>query len=208
MIIMKQFRVFTLVMAMMAVMFGVKAENDAKETYTADVTKSEIKWNGKKVTGEHYGKIKLDNASLTMENGLLTGGSFVVDMTSLTVDDITDPGTNQKLTGHLKSDDFFGVEKFPKANFVITEVSKKDGNNYHVKGNITIKGKTEAIEFPAVVHTKGSEVDATATVTINRAKFDVKYGSGSFFDNLGDKMIYDNFDLDIHLVASPKTINP
>lgn len=199
---MKLISAFTFLLAMMASSFALKAENDVKETYTADVTKSEIKWNGKKVTGEHYGKIKLDNASLTVENGNLTGGSFVVDMTSLTVDDITDPSTNQKLAGHLKSDDFFGVETFPKANFVITEVSKKDGDNYHVKGNITIKGKTEAIEFPAVIRTKGSEIDAKATVTINRAKFDVKYGSGSFFDNLGDKMIYDNFDLDIHLVAT------
>ncbi|MCC5931500.1 MAG: YceI family protein [Cyclobacteriaceae bacterium] len=205
---MKLLKVLTLIMATLAVTFGLKAENDAKETFTADVNKSEIKWNGKKVTGEHYGKIKLDNASLIMDNGQLTGGSFVVDMTSLTVEDIKDPGTNQKLTGHLKSDDFFGIEKFPRANFVITEVSKKDGDNYHVKGNITIKGKTEAIEFPAVIRTKGAEVDATATVTINRAKFDVKYGSGSFFDNLGDKMIYDNFDLDIHLVASKKSMNP
>ncbi|MGF1637051.1 MAG: YceI family protein [Cyclobacteriaceae bacterium] len=182
--------------------FTAFATNGVNETYTADVKKSEIKWHGKKVTGEHNGTIQLQDGDIMVENGKLTGGKFAINMGTISNDDITDADSKAKLEGHLKSDDFFGVEKHPKATFVITSVTPKSGAEYTVKGDITIKGKTQSIEFPATVAVKGKEVHANAKIVVDRSKFDVRYGSGSFFDGLGDKMIYDDFTLDISLVAT------
>ena len=104
--------------------------------------------------------------------------------------------------GHLKSDDFFGVAKYPTATFVIKEVQEKSTNKYHVKGHLTIKETTKPIEFPVEISMIESKAVASASITIDRSEFDVRYGSGSFFDGLGDKMIYDDFTLDVTLVAS------
>lgn len=163
---------------------------------------SKIVWLGKKVTGEHRGMITLASGALQFNGEQLTGGSFEIDMNSITNSDIEGDEYKQKLVGHLKSDDFFGVEKFPKASFVIKTVESKKAGKYVVKGDITIKGITKSIEFPAQVTVLDSKSTATASITIDRSEFDVKYGSGSFFENLGDKMIYDDFTLDITLVAT------
>lgn len=174
------------------------------QTFKADATQSKIKWHGSKVTGEHVGFINLKSGKLMMDNGKVTGGEFVVDMTSITNTDIESEEYNQKLVGHLKSDDFFGVDKFPLATLKITgaKESNEEGSTHNFSGEITIKGKTEKITFPANVKMEGDKLMATAKITIDRSKFDVRYGSGSFFDGLGDKMIYDDFDLNIDLVAS------
>jgi len=175
---------------------------DVTGVFTANTSKSTVAWLGKKVTGEHNGFIAVKTASLDVQKSELKGGSFEIDMTSITNEDLTDEGYNKKLVDHLKSDDFFGVEKYPTAKFVITNVEPKSGNDYTITGKITIKERTEEITFPATVTIGESEVTASAKVVIDRSKFDVKYGSGSFFDGLGDKMIYDDFELDIKIVAS------
>ncbi len=175
---------------------------DVSGVYKADTSKSTIAWLGKKVTGEHNGFISVKSASLEVKKGKLIGGEFVIDMSTITNEDVEDPGYKEKLVGHLKSDDFFGVEKYPTSKFVITDVEHKSGNEYNVSGNITIKDKTEKIDFPATVTIEGEKVTASAKVVIDRSKFDIKYRSGSFFDGLGDKMIYDDFELDIKLVAN------
>ena len=122
-------------------------------------------------------------------------GSFVVDMTSITNTDLKDDDSNQKLVGHLKSDDFFGVEKYPTATFDLKESTKFSNGKATVSGEITIKGKKENISFE--VERSGKEY--SATVDIDRSKFDVRYGSKKFFDNLGDRAINDIFTLYITL---------
>ena len=136
-----------------------------------------------------------------MEDGQLVGGIFTIDMTTIACLDLS--GEYQgKLEGHLKSDDFFGVEKYPTATFVITKAVPQGPGKYKVIGNMTIKDKTEEVQFNASVEERDGKVTASATITLDRSKYDVRYGSGSFFDNLGDKTIYDDFDLTVNLVAS------
>ena len=170
-------------------------------TYKADLTSSVIVWKGYKVTGEHTGTVKLKNGSLQFADGKITGGSFEIDMNSITCTDL-EGGTAEKLVGHLKSDDFFGVQKYPTAKFVITKAFATDSKgNYKFVGNLTIKEKTKEIKFNAVTTEANGQVTATGKIVVDRSDFDVRFGSGSFFDNLGDKTIYDDFDLNVTLVA-------
>jgi len=152
--------------------------------------KSSVTWKGYKVTGSHKGHIDLKNGVLTFDNGILTGGEFVIDMSSIENTDL-EGEWKTKLEGHLKSDDFFGVDKHPTAKLVFTEVTSTGKNSYKVQGDMTIKGKTNPISFDLSVY--GNK--ATANVKIDRTKYDVRYGSTSFFDDLQDKAIYDEFDL-------------
>jgi polyisoprenoid-binding protein YceI len=169
--------------------------------YKIDVNKSTIVWTGKKVTGEHTGNIKVKSGVLQHDGKVITGGAFDIDMTTITNTDLTDAAYNQKLIGHLKSDDFFGVDKFPVASLKITEIKFKGGDQYEIGGDLTIKGKTNKIKFPATVSADGKVLNAKSKITVDRSKYDVKYGSKSFFEGLGDKTIYDDFDLDVNLVA-------
>ena len=118
--------------------------------------------------------------------------------------DLTDAGYNAKLIGHLKSDDFFAVDKFPESILVVKKVTLVSGNDYKFLGDLTIKGVTNPIEFTAKVTQNGDKLSAEGTITVNRAKFGVKYGSSSFFENLGDKVIYDDFTLTFNITAQKK----
>ena len=169
-------------------------------TYNVDTKSSTVQWKGEKVTGEHIGAVKLDNGSLEVSNGTITGGSFEIDMASITNDDLQGE-YRDKLVNHLKSDDFFGVEKYPKARFEITRVESQGNDQYKVFGNLTIKATTQEIEFPATIKADGDALTASAQITVDRSAYDVRYGSSSFFDNLGDKVIYDDFLLDVTLVT-------
>ncbi|MFD2245810.1 YceI family protein [Pontibacter ruber] len=204
-----------------ALMFTAYAGNTPKSTtavatevsapakgraYNVEVAKSDVKWHAKKVTGEHMGNIALKSGQMTIDKNKVTGGTFVIDMNSITCTDIKDAEYNGKLIGHLKSDDFFSVEKHPTATFQITSVTPiakaaAGKPNYNVKGNLTIKGITNPIEFPATIAVKGGVATAKADVTVNRAKYDVRYGSNSFFDGLGDKAIYDDFTISLNVSA-------
>lgn len=166
-----------------------------------DNSKSSVKWLGKKVTGEHFGSIAIKEGNLEVANGKVSGGKVVIDMQSLVVEDIKDAGMNGKLTGHLKSDDFFGVATFPTAELVVTKVVS-NGNSHTFSGNLTIKGITNPASFTATSAKDGKSTVYKGTLTIDRSKYNVKYGSKSFFDNLGDKVIYDDFTLDFSLVVS------
>lgn len=170
-----------------------------KDNLKLNTVNSKVEWLGKKVTGEHSGTIKVNTGSLVLSDGEIVEGSFIVDMTSIVNTDIKDEGYKAKLEGHLKSDDFFGVEKFPESKFEITTATKMDDGNYKVKGNITIKGITEEVEFTVNLHKHDATVHVSGKMTIDRTKFNVRYGSGSFFDNLGDKTIYDDFELNLDL---------
>ncbi|SHG58405.1 YceI-like domain-containing protein [Salegentibacter echinorum] len=186
--------VFNSLMALVVVFSMVSFAGNPIKEKQVKVKQSEITWQGEKVTGFHEGTIALKDGFLIMEDGKLKGGEFVIDMTSITVTDLS--GENKgKLEGHLKSDDFFGVKNYPTAKMVIKSASKKNGNTYGVVGDLTIKGKTNPVTFNMEVE----ENEAEADIVIDRSKYDVRYGSGSFFDNLGDKTIYDNFELDVEL---------
>jgi len=174
----------------------------AASKFKVDSKASSLVWTGKKLTGQHSGNVPVSAGKLVVENKVLKQGTFEIDLSNLTVTDIADKEGNAKLVGHLKSDDFFAVSKYPKATFVITSVTPKSGNEYTVKGNLTIKGKANPIEFPATIKNDGKQLTATAKIVVDRAKYDVRYGLKSFFDDLGDKVIYDEFDLDLKLVAN------
>lgn len=178
--------------------------NDTQVTYTADVTSSTVTWKGYKVTGKHHGTVALKSGTLIFDNNMLVGGEFVIDMTTIRNTDMAGSGGAEKLEGHLKSDDFFGVQKYPSAKFVISKVIPYGTNgDYRIYGDLTIKGITKPIKFMSNVKTTGGSIAATADITIDRSEFDVRFGSGSFFDNLGDKAIHDDFDLGIEMTLNP-----
>ena len=173
-------------------------------THTVDVKASQVTWMGSKIAYGHKGSVDLKSGSLIVENGTLTGGSFEIDMTTIKNLDLTDEEKNAKLVGHLKSKDFFNVKKHPSASFEITSAKQEqsEGGNYMISGDLTIKGTTEPLSFPAQVDIDGDKVTAKANMKFDRSKYDVRYGSGSFFDNLGDKLINDDIEMGISLVAS------
>jgi polyisoprenoid-binding protein YceI len=168
--------------------------------FTVDAAKSTFKWTGKKVAGTHWGFVKFSDGVLQIEKGLLKGGSFNVDMTTIDCQD-TQGEWGQKLVGHLKADDFFGTDKFPKSTLVIKTATSTGANQYDVVANLTIKGITQEIAFPATVAVEGLTATATANFSVNRTLYGIKYGSGNFFQNLGDKAIDDNFNVEVNLVA-------
>ncbi len=179
----------------------VNPTKPADVIYKVDVAKSNIKWTGKKVTGQHEGNVKLSSGSLTGNGSTIKGGSVVIDMTSMACTDLTGE-MNGKLMGHLKSDDFFSVEKNPTANFTITKVTPAGKEKANITGKLTIKGITNEVTFPASVKQAGGVLVAVANdVKIDRTKFNIKYGSKSFFEGIGDKAIDDEFILNINLVA-------
>ncbi|MCV6631716.1 MAG: YceI family protein [Flavobacteriaceae bacterium] len=159
-----------------------------------DVAQSKLHWKGHKVTGEHSGDIQLKSGSLTFTDGKLQKGNFVVDMTTIAVTDIKGEMA-KKLEGHLKNDDFFGVDKYQEATLKFDKVQAM-GSDYKVNGSITIKGITQPIVFTMSVN--GNK--ANVRMKIDRTKFGIKYKSNSFFDGLKDKAIYDEFDLNAELV--------
>lgn len=171
---------------------GITPDHTTKKI---NIKTSTAVWTGKKVTGEHTGTINIKDGSVEFHSGKLIAGSFTMDMNSIVCTDLREGGA-RKLEGHLKSDDFFGVPNHPTANFKITNVAEnKTIGESTITGDLTIKGITKSITFLANI----SDNNATVTLTINRIDFDIKYGSGSFFDDLGDKMIYDDFIIALDL---------
>ncbi|MCK0180076.1 YceI family protein [Flavobacteriaceae bacterium S0862] len=168
------------------------------QSQSVNIENSTINWLGKKIGGQHEGFIQIKSGKLELKNDQIISGNFTIDMTSITNTDLKDEGYNKKLVGHLKSDDFFGVEKYPTATFKITKATKFSNGKASVTGNLTIKDKTESITFDFVKNIN----HYTAKLEIDRSKFNVRYGSTSFFDSLGDKAINDIFTLDVKLVVN------
>lgn len=170
------------------------------DTYTVDLTKSTISWEAKKLVGGHTGFIDLTSGSLVFNGKKLAGGTFVANMASLKTMDNNKPNTG--LDKHLKADDFFGVEKFPTSSFVIKKV-EGNGANVTVTGDLTMKGVTNSITFPAtLVWNADKTISATADkIEIDRTKFGIQYRSKSIFSDIGDKMIEDNFTIAVKLVV-------
>lgn len=175
---------------------------ETNATYTTNVSESSVVWTATKVvSGGHTGTVKIAKGSLEIDGAELKGGSFEIDMTTIANTDI-EGEWRAKLEGHLKSDDFFAVESYKTASLKITNVKSTGKGKYDVTGDLTIKGKTESVSFPAELTVKGGKATATAKITVDRTKYDVRYGSPSFFDDLGDKAISNEFTLDVNLVAT------
>ncbi|MEQ9289060.1 MAG: YceI family protein [Cyclobacteriaceae bacterium] len=197
---MKKPNLLLAIVALVALSFSAIAGDE----YKVNTKSSKLEWLAKKVTGQHNGEIDIKSGGLTFNGNKLSGGNFVINMSTIKVLDL-EAGSkmNTKLTGHLNSPDFFDTATFGEASFKITSVkkSKSDNANYEVTGDLTIKGKTNSISFPAMVTKDGNKVSAKADIVFDRSKFDVRYGSNSFFDNLGDKAIYDDVQMTVSLVA-------
>ncbi len=178
-------------------------EIQAQQNYEVNLDKSSVFWIGEKVTGSHSGTINISNALFLFEDEKLIGGEFEIDMNSIRCTDIENPKYAKKLEDHLKDGDFFSSDKYPSSTFAITKVIF-DGTSYMITGDITIKDIKQEIIFPVQFNSYGNTFQADASIKIDRTKHDIKYGSGSFFDDLGDRMIYDEFTLKIHLEANKK----
>lgn len=170
------------------------------DVYLIDATKSKVTWEGRKFTGAHDGTVTLKSGTLGFNGKKLMQGGFVVDMTT-----IKDAGGNANLEKHLKADDFFGTEKFAASSFVIKKV-EGNGDAVNITGDMTIKGKTLSISFPAKL-TWNADQTVTATaekITIDRTKYGIEFKSKSVFSNIGDNFIYDDFTIGVKLVAKKR----
>ena len=164
------------------------------QTKKVDASKSSINWLAKKVTGQHNGTVNLKDGALVFKGKKLVGGSFTVDMPTLTSTDLTGEYLG-KLNGHLKSEDFFSTEKFPTSTLVFKTIGAKDKDNYTVTADLTIKGITKPVTFTIAVNGD----TATTTFKVDRTKYDIKYNSASIFSSIGDKAIEDEFELTVSL---------
>lgn len=182
---------------------GITVANDKpaeQKELKVDAKASKVHWTGKKVTGEHTGYVSIKDGSLMMKDGELTGANIKMNMNTIVCTDL-EGEWNEKLVGHLKSDDFFSVDKHPMAQFEAKSI-KKSGMNHEVVGDLTIKGITHEVSFPVDVKMDGNKVMANGTAKFDRTKWDIRFRSGKFFSDLGDNLIYDDFEIKFELVAT------
>lgn len=180
----------------------IEADGDV---YLANLDVAVVEWIGTKPTGQHDGTISVKSGYVVINDGEITGGEMIIDMNSIVVLDIEDPETNAKLRNHLLSADFFEVETYPEARFVITSVQDFEGVSpgdiqftHNVSGNLTMKDVTRNITFPAQIGFDDQRMKAsTEFFIIDRSEWNVRYGSRTFFDNLRDNFIHDDIMLKI-----------
>ncbi|MFZ4523029.1 MAG: YceI family protein [Bacteroidales bacterium] len=172
------------------------------QTYTVDATKSTLNWKAEKITGFHEGTIGIKSGSFKVGSDKITAGTFVINMGTIVNTDLTDAEYNKKLVGHLSSPDFFDVAKFPEATFTITKPVDLTKAVTEIHGNLTIKGISKPLTFKTVIKKDGNSYVFNAnSIVVDRTAYSIKYGSGTFFSDLGDKVIYDEFTLKLKLVA-------
>lgn len=179
--------------------FTLKPHNESELTINPEVSK--VEWVGKKVTGQHNGTISIQEGTLHLHDGGLSTGKVIINMESIVCEDLEDANWNSKLVGHLNSADFFDVQNHKTATLEILSVSPLKDNQHTVNGNLTIKGITKPISFPVTVEMKDKKLAAYAEVSVDRTLYDIKYGSGKFFEGLGDKMIDDQFIVKFKIAA-------
>ena len=191
---------------LLAPFFALAGGNDAPTRYQVDTKASSVTWEGQKVTGSHNGDITISNGMITVDNGLISAATVVIDMTTINTLDL-EGDMKASLDGHLSSDDFFGVEQFPTAQFELVKLSPlrggENGANFSATGKVTIKGRSEEVSFPVTVDMSDGGAKISGNITLDRSKFDVRFRSKSFFDakELGDKLIYNDFTIGFELVA-------
>lgn len=198
----------TMILSLMLIAFtltafvGIKLHTDI---FQVDTKSSSLEWYAEKKTGKHNGTILFSSGEIESDHGNFTG-TFEIDMKSIEDKDLESEEYKKKLENHLKSADFFDAEKFPKAKLIVNSIApikdaKADGATHTVKGMLTIKDKTNEIVFDAIIKMESSKISCAGSMVIDRSKFDVKYGSKTFFPEIGDKIIYDEFTLKFNVVA-------
>ncbi|WP_052432183.1 YceI family protein [Flammeovirga pacifica] len=173
--------------------------------YNVNTEKSTLHWKGSKIVGdEHFGKLSIKEGKLIIKDGqLAVGSSFVIDMTSITVEDYAaDNPKNGKLKGHLENDDFFAVNKYPTATLAITNVEKGENNALKVTADLTIKDIKTPVEFTVQTMSHDGEVHAMSKLEFDRTKYGIEFKSGTIFQNLGDKAIKDNIEVAVNIFAA------
>ena len=193
-------------LGLLAIATPPKTKSVNADNFKVNSTESSIKWLAKKVTGEHSGIVNIAGGEITTEGKNLISATVNVDMTSLDATDLQGE-YHDKLVGHLKSDDFFSVEKFKTATLKIKSATAikgaaPTGNNYNIVADLTIKGITQEVKFPAMIIINNGKVIAVADFNIDRSKFDIRYGSKTFFAEIGDKAIDDEFNIKVRIVAN------
>ena len=180
----------------------------ANDTLFVNLENSKINWTGRKVTGEHTGTLNLADGWIIMQQDSLMGGKLIFDMTSINNTDLESPEWKEKLEKHLMAEDFFFVDSFPHANLEIKNhrqtVDESSEENNQIIANLTIRGITHEIIFPLEISQSKSIYYAEGTIDINRTLFNINYKSGTLFENLGDRMIYDNFTIQFSLQTKAK----
>lgn len=171
--------------------------------YKINTEKSTVGWKAAKVSGEHFGSVSVAQGSMEVKNELIADAEIVMNMTTITVEDMEGEYAD-KLRGHLNSEDFFAVEQFPTAVFNLSGLKYVDGQ-YVASGSMQIKDTTGPVSFPVTLTNDNGSVIISGTATIDRTKYGIKYGSGQFFQDLGDKMIYDEFELKFTLFAEGRS---
>ncbi len=183
-------------------------EIQANEVFMVDVKKSKLEWFAKGATKQHNGTVDFKSGNMQIDTKQIKTGFFYFDMKSIKNSDIKDEGFNKQLVDHLKGEDFFHATKFTQGTFKITKATRLDvpeGQlNYTIVGDLTIKGITKSIEFPALVAFSKKSVTTKAEVTIDRTNWNITYNSGNFFKDLGDKLIEDKITLKFNVVAEVK----
>ena len=182
-------------------LFALMATMSFAQKHQVDVKTSSVLWHAEKFTGEHDGTVQIKSGEIELKKDALVGGNLVIDMTTIKCTDIEGEWSD-KLVRHLKSPDFFGVEKFPTSNIMIESVAETKEGEYDVRAVLTIKGISQPMNFKASLTKTEKTIQLTATLIIDRSKFDVRYGSSSFFDDLGDKTIYDEFTMKVDIKAA------
>lgn len=162
---------------------------------------SNVEWTGKKVTGAHNGTIGIKEGNFILNGGKVKGGNIVINTSTIKILDITDPATNEQFAGHLASDDFFSIEKFPTATFDILSVKELSNDTYYLEGNLIIKDISHVVGFEASVKNIENAITLSGKLVIDRTKYDIRFRSGNFFKDLGDTLIYNDFELDFNISA-------
>jgi len=166
--------------------------------YRLDPLNSKFVWHGEKVIGKgHTGTVAFASGNLEIRENKLSGGEFIVDLSSLKNDE-----NIEALDNHLKSADFFDVANYPTAKLLITKAEPEEDGNYMIAADLSIKDVTVPVSFKAKLEPEGEAVSAKAEFTIDRTLWGLKYGSGKFFQNLGDNMINDEIEFSISLLAN------
>ncbi|MCB9061927.1 MAG: YceI family protein [Halobacteriovoraceae bacterium] len=165
-----------------------------------DIEASKIKWTGKKLSGQHWGHVKIKEGYVIIQKNRPINSKIVVDMNTITCEDLTDVKYNQKLLTHLKSEDFFSTSKYPYSQIILKKIEDK-GENLKIQADLTIKGKTQSIEFLTIKSIGDKLATFKAKLIFDRTKYGIKYNSGNFFKSLGDKLIKDDVELDVTLIA-------
>ena len=169
----------------------------ADNIYNIETVQSQITWTGREVsTSYHYGTLDFVSGNFEISNGAIVNGEFIVDMTSINNQDM-EGDRKARLEGHLKSDDFFSVESYPTAAISINSSELISDGKWNVSADLSIKGFTHPVNFEMI----SSEDGWSANLVFDRSKYDVRFRSGSFFENLGDKLIYDDIELSINLTT-------